>query len=129
MTVLSSSYGIIMDRTMDEPGQRNNVVGGINAKDKHYLKEQMELIGKSESNDTPNIGMLPSSSKEVPIKFSDRCINILNNKERLDVLKGSTKMQNIESLFKYQSRIYNVQSNYDVNHRCMKMRCNNKLFP
>ena len=34
-------------------------------------------------------------------------------------------MKNRESLFKYQSCIYNVQSNYDVNHRGMKMRWNN----
>ena len=37
-------------------------------------------------------------------------------------------MKKRESLFKYQSRIYNVQRKYDVNHRGMKMRWNNKNF-
>ena len=37
-------------------------------------------------------------------------------------------MKKRESLFKYQSRIYNVQRKYDVNHRGMKMRWNNKPF-
>ena len=55
--------------------------------------------------------------------------DILNNKERLNGLKGSTTMQNIESLLKYQSRIYNVQRNSDVNPRGMKIIWNNKLFP
>ena len=31
MTVLSSSYGIIMARAINAPGHRNNVVDGINA--------------------------------------------------------------------------------------------------
>ena len=89
----------------------------------------MELIGKLASNHTPKIGMLPSASKYISIKFSDQCIHILNIKEILNVLKGSTKMQGTESLFKYQSLIYNVQRNSDVNHRVMKMRCNNKKCP
>ena len=37
-------------------------------------------------------------------------------------------MQNRESLFKYQSCIYNVQSNSDVKHSGMKMRWNNKTI-
>ena len=74
-------------------------------------------------------GMIPSASKDVSIKFSDQCIYILNNKEMLNGLKGSTIVQNRESLFKYQPCIYSVQRNSDVNHRDMKIRLNNKLFP
>ena len=36
------------------------------------------------------------------IKFSDQCIKITNNKERLNELKGITKMKNMESPFKYK---------------------------
>ena len=38
MTVLSSSYGIIMDIAINEPVHGNNVVDGINAADKRYWK-------------------------------------------------------------------------------------------
>ena len=82
----------------------------------------MELMGKLESNDTANIGMLPSASKYVSIKFADQCLHILNNKDRLNGIKGSKKMQKRQSQFKYQSLIYNVQTKYDVDHRGMKMR-------
>ena len=51
-TVLSSSYGIITDRTINEPGHGMNVVDGLNATDKRYLKGKMEIIGKLGSNDT-----------------------------------------------------------------------------
>ena len=38
VTVLSSSYGIIMDRGINSPHRGNNVVDGLNATDKRYLK-------------------------------------------------------------------------------------------
>ena len=38
ITVLSSSYVIIMDRTINSPGHGKNVVDGINAMDRSYLK-------------------------------------------------------------------------------------------
>ena len=80
ITVLSSSYDIITDCAINEPGHRNNVVDGLNAIEKRYLKEKMELIGKLASNETSKIGMLPSDSKDVSIKFTDQRIHIINNK-------------------------------------------------
>ena len=52
MTILSSSYGIIMDRAINTPHHRNRVVDGIDETDNHYLKEQIEPIGNLASNDT-----------------------------------------------------------------------------
>ena len=65
--------------------------------------------------------MITNDSKEVFIKFTDQCIHILNNKSILNGLKGSTKIQDMESLFKHQYRIYNIQSNSDVDHRGIKI--------
>ena len=44
MTVLSSSYGIIMDHAINAPGHGKNVVDGINTTDKPYLKEKWNLL-------------------------------------------------------------------------------------
>ena len=44
MTLLSYSYGIIMYRTINAPGQGKNISDGINATYKRDLKEQMEPI-------------------------------------------------------------------------------------
>ena len=71
-----------MDREINAHSNEHNVVDGINTTDKCYLKEPMELIGKSASKNTSNIGMLPSASKYISIKFSDQCIHILNNNYR-----------------------------------------------
>ena len=72
----------------------------------------MELIGKLESDNTSKIGMLPSASKYVSIKFADQCKHILNNRYRLNGIKCSTQIQKRESIFKYQPRICNVKRNF-----------------
>ena len=69
MNVLSSSYGIIMDQAMNEIGHGNNVVDGLNATKKRYLKGEMELMGKLASKDTTNIAMLPSASNVSPLNL------------------------------------------------------------
>ena len=46
MAVLSSLYGITIYRAINTPGYGNNGVYILNATDKRYLKEQLELIGK-----------------------------------------------------------------------------------
>ena len=38
MTVLSSLYGIIMDRVINEPGHGKNVVDELNSTEKRHLK-------------------------------------------------------------------------------------------
>ena len=80
MTVLSSPYVIIMDSAINSPFHGKNFVGGINPMYKRYMEGEMELIGKLGSNDTSRIGMLPSHSKHVSIKFPDQCMHIINNK-------------------------------------------------
>ena len=77
----------------------------MNATDKIILKGGKELISKLVSNETTNIVMLVSSSKDLFIKFADQCLHILNSKEILDGLKCSTKIQEIESLSKYQPHV------------------------
>ena len=79
MIVLPSSYDFIMDHEINAPGHGNNVLGGINAMNKCDLKRKMYPIVKLARNNTLNIGMLPSASKEVSVKFTDQCLHILNN--------------------------------------------------
>ena len=86
MTVLSSSYSIIMDLAMNAPCHGNNFIYGLNTTGKRYLKGEMEHMGKLVSNDTTNIGILFSASKYVSVKFADQCLHILNNKERFNGL-------------------------------------------
>ena len=83
-----------MDPAINSPGHGNNIVDGLNATDKRYLKYQMESIGKLASNDTSKIGILPNALKYVSVEFLEIYIHVLNNKDSFNGLKVSTKMQN-----------------------------------
>ena len=87
-----------------------------------------KLIDKLSSNETSRVGIITSDSKDVSNKFVDQCIKIINNKEGFNGLKCGTKIESRESLFKYQSHVYNIQRNSDVNYRGTKMWWNNKHF-
>ena len=89
ITVLSSLCGIIIDRAINAPGHGKNVVDGFNATAIFYLKGEMELIGKLESNNTTNIWMLPSASKTFPL-------NLQINVYTLSVIKRYWMHSNIE---------------------------------
>ena len=92
MTVLSYSYGIIMDLVINAPGHWKNVFVGINSTEKRYLKGEIEPVVKLTSNDTSKVGMLPSDSKDVSIIFTEQFLHITNNKYRFNGLKGGKKM-------------------------------------
>ena len=74
--VLSSSYVIIIYGSINSPVHEKNVVDVPNSTDKHYFKEQMKLIVKLASNDTSNIAMFPSDSKDIFLYrgFTQKCV-------------------------------------------------------
>ena len=51
-----------MYHEINSSGHGNDIVDVLNATDKCYLKEQMELLGKLASNDTSNIVILTIES-------------------------------------------------------------------
>ena len=116
LTVLPSSYGILMNTEKNASGHGSNVVDWINVTEKWYPKESMEPIDKLESKNTSKIGIIPCAWKYAYVKFAYQCEHMINNKERLNGFKGSTKIQKRELLLKYQSHICNVKINSDVNH-------------
>ena len=53
----------------------------------------MELIGKLQSNETSNIVIRFSASKDIYAKFSDQYIHIINSNKILNRIKIITKIQ------------------------------------
>ena len=54
----------------NKTGNKSNDSIGLHETGNIYLREQMKLLGKLTSNDTSNIGMIPSASKNVSINFT-----------------------------------------------------------
>ena len=114
MTVLSSLYKITLDHLINAHVHGNYVAVGINATDKLYLKKQMKLLDTLASNYSSKIGILTSAPKDVSIIFSKQCLHIQNDNDLLNGIKGSAKINTIDSLFKHQPRFYNSQRNNDT---------------
>ena len=53
---------------------------------------------------------------------------MINNKGRLNGLKGIIKIRKIESQFLFEPSLYNIQRNDDVKHRGMKFIPKNNFF-
>ena len=73
----------------------------------------MELIGKLGSNNITKIGILPSASKEVSIKFADQCLHIINNKERMD--------SKVEKRYKIENHYSNINHIYIIFKRALML--------
>ena len=56
----------------------------------------MELQGKLASNYTSKVTMLPNVLNNDFIKFKEQYLHILTNNDRLNGIKGSTKMKKRE---------------------------------
>ena len=53
----------------------------------------MDLLGKLAIKNTSKIGILPSASKYVSVKFEEQFLHILNNNDQFNGLKVITKMK------------------------------------
>ena len=94
-----------MDHAIHAPDPVKNIVDSLNGTDKRYLKEQMELIRKLASKNTSKVRIITIESKYISIHFSEQCLNIITKNDRLNGLKGGTKMKNTESLFKSKANL------------------------
>ena len=61
MNVLSYSYSIIMDRSINAAFHGKNIFDGLNATGKRFLKQQMELFAKLASNNISKMRVLPNA--------------------------------------------------------------------
>ena len=59
LSLLSTKYNINIDRAIGAPGHGKNIVDGLNAVDKHYLKKIMRITKKASETDS-NIKKLTS---------------------------------------------------------------------
>ncbi len=52
LSLIATEFDLTMDRAIGAPGHGKDIVDGLNATDKMYLKKQMCMIGTPESNDS-----------------------------------------------------------------------------
>ena len=128
-TVLSASLNITIDRAIGAPGHGKDVVDGLNARDKCYLREQLQRIVKDLYNPELQVAPVHDATPDGEINFAEQMKSILADSKYFAGQTGSNKMKLRESQAKFKERYYHIQHKKDVEHKQLSMGWNDKLFP
>lgn len=114
LTLLAVSQSIMIDRAIKAPGHGKDIVDGLNATDKSYLKESM-IHTKASPDDKREKRMSPQSmSEDEKMSFAHECLRLCSHPDRLTGVKGQTKHAKREAAAKLLCRCYYTMSMDDV---------------
>ena len=114
LSIVSTNFNIIVDRTIGAPGHRKYVVDGINTCGKRYFMGKMRMIGTPEA-DVKELRM----NAHLMICFAScilakECKRLCHEEERVNCVNGYRKHKKREDIQKFKKRIYHLQDNDDV---------------
>jgi hypothetical protein len=122
LSVLSSQYGISIDRAIGAPGHGKDIVDGLNATDKRFLRGRMCLIGSPEANDGAKRmaahSMVEGASKSLALE----CARLCSDETRITGVKGHSKHKKRESNSKVTLRNYHIQDPAEVKFGNVKFK-------
>jgi hypothetical protein len=121
-SLLSSEHGITIDHAVNAPGHGKDIVDGLNATDKNFLKKKMCLIGTPGAQETKQrmeaAAMVNGASKSL----AEECIRLCNDEERVCGLKGGAKNAKREMNARLKRRHYHLHSPEAARFVDLKMR-------
>ena len=88
---MATEYEITIDRQLDSPGHGKDVVDGLNAKDKVYLRKAMITADKTNKTDSAHNNKLKMDPAVVDgdnkaISFAKQCVKLCSDRSRKKVL-------------------------------------------
>jgi hypothetical protein len=92
LSVLSSQFGVTVDRMIGAPGHGKDVVDALNATTKKYIKQKMRMVSNPGSDECCDRKMkVHSVSETESTSFAMECLRLCNLLERKDGVKSSAK--------------------------------------
>ena len=122
MICLASEFDIIVDRLVDTPGHGKDVVDGMNAQDRVYLRHNMitakntDQTGDSEESEVKFDAAL-ADGDEKEISFADQCVKICSAKSRKKGAESREKSKKREGNKKVLERLYHLQKQDDFKYQ------------
>jgi hypothetical protein len=121
LSVLAVEHGIIIDRAISAPGHGKDIVDGINAIDKEFLRSKMCMIGTPEASDG-NKRMAAHSMVEGASKsLAQEALRLCADTSRLSGVKSEKKYSKREENSRLKLRHYHLQKPEDVKYCDIKM--------
>jgi hypothetical protein len=122
LSVLSSQFGVTVDRMIGAPGHGKDVVDALNATTKKYIKQKMRMVNNPGSDESCDQKMkVHSVSETESTSFAMECLRLCSLKERKDGVKTSSKYAKREQSARVSERIYYLQKRENVRLGQLKM--------
>jgi hypothetical protein len=122
LSYLAHVYDITIDRAIGAPSHGKDVVDGLNAMDKQFLKWLFRAIAEAGSNEDKNERKIAAHSmtNEGVFSLAEHAAKKLGSESRALGIKGNRKNRKREQNAKMKKRTYHVQDDKDVKHRALK---------
>ena len=114
LSYLATEFDITIDRQIDAPGHGKDVVDGLNAQDKVYLRKAMitaDKTNKTDSADNNKLKMDPAvvDGDNKAISFAKQCVKLCSDHSRKKGAVSHKKSKKREHMKKMQERFYHYQ--------------------
>jgi hypothetical protein len=124
LTVLAAMFDITIDRAIGAPGHGKDLVDGLNATDKRYLKELFKMLLEAEDDSNAN-SQRRMEAHAMTNEGEENSLAVLaaeklGDPSRSSGVKGDRKHAKREGAAKMTQRKYHVQKPEDVMHRGIK---------
>jgi hypothetical protein len=123
LSVLSSQFGVTIDRMIGAPGHGKDVVDALNATTKKFIKQKMRMVsnpGNDESERKMKAYSLSERETETT-SFARECLRLCTARDRKDGVKSSAKYAKREKAAKISGRHYYLQERQNVRLCNLKM--------
>jgi hypothetical protein len=121
LSLLASPIHVVIDRVMGAPGHGKDIVDGLNATDKRFLKDKMCLTGSPEANGSAHRmaahSMVEGASKSLAVEGARLC----SDEARTFRVKGNVMREERENNSKLKLHKYHIQEAETVRFRDLKM--------
>ena len=129
MSAISMKYDVVIDCAIGAPGHGKDVVDGLNAVDKRYLKTAMFRIINPEENGSEKTMNSHSATATGSVSFAEECKTILQHHADHVSNVLTSKSNKRQSGRKYSKKTYHIQKKKDVPYRNIAMTWTKSKFP
>jgi hypothetical protein len=128
LSMLALQFNVVIDRAVGAPGHGKDVVDGLNAVDKRFLRNAMFRILNPEETSTNNSMQSHSATSHATFSFAEECRNLLQNHANNVSSVLTSKAGKRERSKKFMSKHYHVQEKKNVPNPDVKMTWTNSCF-
>jgi hypothetical protein len=97
LSLLASQKHVVIDRAIGAPGHGKDIVDGLNATDKRFLKGEICLIGSPEANNFAQRMVAHSMVEGASKSLAEECARLCSDEARTSGVKGSMKSEKRET--------------------------------